>query len=157
MTCLVIWLCFSNHELKKEIIEVEKPVIKVRTETKVDTVTMTKTIPKPEYIKETIIRTDTVTKDTVIHFTSRDYVTQISNDTVKGEIKATVSGYEAVLDTIQYNLNIYPKTITNTVETQIIKYKQKKINFGIYGGVGYSVFSRQPDLQVGIGIVFTPF
>lgn len=157
LTCLIVWLLNSNHKLKKEIIEIEKPVITVKTEVKTDTVTITKTIPKPEYITETVIRRDTIEKETIIPIVQRQYLTEINTDTVKGEITAVVSGYEATLDTLNYKLNIYPKSEIITIQEQITKYKQKKINFGIYGGVGYSVFTHKPDLQVGIGIVFTPF
>lgn len=157
LICLIIWLCCSNHDLKKEIIEIEKPVVSVKTETKIDTVTLTKTIPKPQYIKETIIRVDTIENETPIPIVQRKYITEIDTDTVKGTINTTVSGYEATLDTIQYNLNIYPKTVTNTVETQIIKYNQKKINFGVFVGPTYNILNKNFDLSVGVGLVFTPF
>lgn len=165
LVCLIIWLCSSNHDLKKELTNVSEPKITTKTEVKkeikTDTVTVYKEVAKPEYITETIIRTDTVKEETVLPIVQRGYVETIDNDSIKGKIETVVSGYNPQVDSIRYKFELYPKTITNTVETtvtkEVTKYKQKKINFGIYGGVGYSVFNRQPDLQVGIGIVFTPF
>lgn len=157
LVCLAIWLLNTNHELKKEIIEVEKPVVTVKTETRIDTVTITKTVPKPEYITETIIRVDTIENETTIPIVQRQYSTLIDTDTVKGEINATVSGFQPVLDTLSYNLNIFPRTETITITEQITKYKQKKINFGVFVGPSYNTISKKFDLSVGCGIVFTPF
>lgn len=151
----IFFLLFQNIELEKEIIEVEKPI--VRTETKIETKTDTifKTITKPQYITQTIIKTDTIKADTVIPYIEREYITSIDTDSINGEIKATVSGYNAVLDTLSYRLNIPTKTITNTIETQITKYKVKHWNWGVTAGFGYGVTTKRPDLFIGLGVQFS--
>lgn len=67
------FLLFQNRQLEKQIIEVEKPI--VRTETKVITKTDTiyRTITKPKYITQTIIRTDTIKADTAVNYVQREY------------------------------------------------------------------------------------
>lgn len=145
----MVFLIFQNHELKKEIIEVEKSVIKYQTKTEIKTDTLYKEIIKPQYITETVIRTDTIKQDTILPIIQRDYFTSINTDSVSGEIYAKISGYNAVLDTLSYKLYIPTKTVTNTVETQITKYKQKHWNFTVGIGGGYGLINRKADIFVG--------
>lgn len=149
----MVFLIFQNHELKQEIITVEKPVVKWQTKTEIKTDTIYKTISKPKYLTETVIRTDTIKQDTILPIVQRDYLTSINTDSVSGEIYAKISGYNAVLDTLSYKLYIPTKTVTNTVETQITKYKKKRCNIGFFIGPSYNVFNRSVDLSVGVGIV----
>lgn len=146
------FLLFQNHDLKKEIIEVEKPVIKWQTKTEIKTDTIYKEIIKPKYLTETIIRTDTIKVDTAVNFVQREYYTTINTDTITGQIKAVVSGVNPTLDTLQYNLHIPTRTITNTIETQTTKYKQKHWNFTVGIGAGYGLINRKADVFVG-GII----
>lgn len=148
ITSMVFLIC-QNHELKKEIITVEKPVVKWQTKTEIKTDTIYKEIIKPKYLTETIIRTDTIKQDTILPIVQRDYLTSINTDSVSGEIYAKISGYNAVLDTLSYKLYIPTKTVTNTVETQITKYKQKHWNFTVGIGGGYGLINRKADIFVG--------
>ena len=59
---------------------------------------------------------------------------------------AWVSGYEPNLDSIDLRL----PTITETVTKTIVK-PSPLITFGVQVGGGYGVFSRRPDMYVGIG------
>lgn len=145
----MVFLIFQNHELKQEIITVEKPVVKWQTKTEIKTDTVYKEIIKPTYLTETIIRTDTIKADTILPIVQRDYLTSINTDSVSGEIYAKISGYNAVLDTLSYKLYIPTKTVTNTVETQITKYKQKHWNFTVGIGGGYGLINRKADIFVG--------
>ena len=79
LLCLIIWLCSSNHELKKEIIESGTLKITTKTEVntvvKTDTVRLTETFEKPEPIKETFIRTDTILRDSrVLKYSNKEYI-----------------------------------------------------------------------------------
>lgn len=148
----IAFLLFQNHELKKEIIEVEKPVIKYQTKTEIKTDTIYKEIIKPKYLTETIIRTDTIKADTAVNYVKREYYTNINTDTITGQIKAVVSGFNPSLDTLQYNLHIPTRTITNTMEIQTTKYKQKHWNFTVGIGAGYGLINRKADVFVG-GII----
>lgn len=125
----------------------------LKWQTKTDTIY--KTISKPIYLTETVIRTDTIKQDTILPIVQRDYLTSINTDSVSGEIYAKISGYNAVLDTLSYKLHIPTKTITNTVETQITKYKQKHLNWGITAGFGYGITTKHPDLFIGLGVQYS--
>lgn len=137
---------------KKEIITVEKPVIKWQTKTEIKTDTIYKKIIKPKYLTETIIRTDTIKADTAVNFVQREYYTTINTDTITGQIKAVVSGVNPTLDTLQYNLHIPIRTITNEITVERMKYKQKHWNFTVGIGAGYGLINRKADVFVG-GII----
>lgn len=146
------FIIYNNHQLKQEITTIEKPVIKTETKVITKTDTIYKVITKPRYITQTIIRTDTIRANTAIDFIQREYYTNIQTDTVTGQIKAVVSGYNPSLDTLKYNIHIPTKTITNTIEIQTTKYKQKHWNFSVGVGAGYGLISKRVDVFVG-GIV----
>ena len=59
---------------------------------------------------------------------------------------AWVSGYEPALDSIDLRL----PTITETVTKTIVK-KAPRLSVGVQAGAGVGVFSRQPDLWLGVG------
>ena len=65
---------------------------------------------------------------------------------------AWVSGYEARLDSIE----VYRKTtyITKREEGRV---KNKRISLGLTGGFGYGVFTRKPDVWVGVGCTLRLF
>lgn len=148
----IAFLLFQNHDLKKEIIEVEKPVVKTETKVVTKTDTIYKVITKPQYITEEVVRVDTIKANTAVNYIQREYYTNINTDTITGQIKAVVSGFNPSLDTLQYNLHIPTRTITNTMEIQTTKYKQKHWNFTVGVGAGYGVINRKADVFVG-GII----
>ena len=148
----IAFILYNNHNLKREIIEVEKPIVKVETKEVVKYDTIIKTVPQPIHITETIIRTDTIKADTILPYIQREYNIPIDTDTVKGLINATVSGYNAKIDTLAYNLIIPTKTITNSIETQITKYKKQHWRFTVGVGCGYGIINKRGDIFVG-GIV----
>ena len=59
---------------------------------------------------------------------------------------AWVSGFEPNLDSINLRL----PTITETITKTIVK-PAPRLSIGIQGGAGVGVFSRQPDVYVGVG------
>lgn len=59
---------------------------------------------------------------------------------------AWVSGFEPTLDSINLRL----PTITETVTKTVVK-PSPLITVGIQAGGGYGVFSRQPDIYIGVG------
>lgn len=151
----MVFLISQNYELKQEIITVEKPVVKFQTKTEIKTDTIYKEIIKPKYLTETIIRTDTIKADTAVNFVQREYCTTINTDTITGQIKAVVSGVNPTLDTLQYNLHIPIRTVTNEITVEITKYKQKHFNWGITAGFGYGITTKRPDLFVGLGVQYS--
>ena len=148
----MVFLLFNNHQLKTELIEVERPIVRVETKIETKTDTIYRTITKPQYLTETIIRTDTIKANTAVNYVQREYYTNINTDTITGQIKAVVSGFNPSLDTLQYNLHIPTRTITNTMEIQTTKYKQKHWNFTVGIGAGYGLINRKADVFVG-GII----
>lgn len=117
---------------------------------KTDTITITKEIikPVPHYItkikNDTIITTDIDTLFLPIE--QKQYITEINNDSVKGQIKAVLSGYNASLDTLQYNLSFEQKTLL----------KQRKWSFtvGPAIGIGYDLNNKKFNPYIGIGLTF---
>ena len=65
---------------------------------------------------------------------------------------AWVSGYEPRLDSIE----VYRKTVvvTKSVEGRV---KNRRFNVGLTGGFGYGVFTRKPDVWVGVGCTWRIF
>ena len=64
--------------------------------------------------------------------------------------KAWVSGYKPNLDSIQ----VYPKTITNTITNTIYK-KPTRIGFGIIGGYGINIGAEvKASPFIGAGIFY---
>ena len=65
---------------------------------------------------------------------------------------AWISGYEPRLDSIE----VYQKTmvVTKSVEG---RGKSKRFNVGLTGGFGYGVFTRKPDVWVGVGCTWRIF
>lgn len=65
---------------------------------------------------------------------------------------AWVSGYEPRLDSIE----VYQKTVTITkrVEGRV---KNRRFSMGLTGGFGYGVFTRKPDVWVGVGCTWRIF
>lgn len=65
---------------------------------------------------------------------------------------AWISGYEPRLDSIE----VYQKTmvVTKSVEG---RGKSKRFNVGLTGGFGYGVFTRKPDVLVGVGCTWRIF
>ena len=151
----MVFLICQNHELKQEIITVEKPVIKYQTKTEIKTDTIYKKIIKPTYLAETVIRTDTIKADTVVNFVQREYYTTINTDTITGQIKAVVSGVNPTLDTLQYNFHIPIRTVTNEITVERTKYKQKHWNFTVGIGGGYGLINRKADIFVGGMVGYT--
>ena len=63
---------------------------------------------------------------------------------------AYVSGYKPQLDSI----DVYRRTITNTVTINNKIVKKKHIGFGINGGLGYGMISKKVEPFVGLGISY---
>ena len=120
----------------------------INYEVRVDTVTINDTITNftPKYI--TIVKTDTLItpKDTIyLPIEQKTVIEDIDNDSVKGSIKAVFSGFDAVLDTLQYDLQITNRTL----------YKRRKWGFtiGVSSGIGYD-FNNRVTPYIGLGVTW---
>lgn len=124
-------------------------VIDVDSFTKVDTVKIPKTILVPS--KTDTVWQERITKDTTLQVTRKTY--DIDNDSVGAHV--VVSGVNPNVDT----LSIWAKKTSYSVNKTIIKTIPMKDSkrFRIYPtiGVGYGVFSRKPDMYIGIGVKYS--
>lgn len=124
-------------------------VIDVDTFTKVDTVKVPKTILVPQ--KTDTVWQERIQKDTTLQVTRKTY--DIDNDSVGAHV--VVSGVNPSVDT----LSIWAKKRSYSVNKTIIKTIPMKDTkrFKIYPtiGVGYGVFSRKPDMYIGIGFTYS--
>lgn len=124
-------------------------VIDVDTFTRVDTVKIPKTILVPS--KTDTVYKERITNDTVLSVTRKTY--DIDNDSVGAHV--VVSGVNPRVD----SLSIWAKKTSYTVNKTIIKTIPMKDTkrFKIYPtiGVGYGVFSRKPDMYIGIGFTYS--
>lgn len=124
-------------------------VIKRDTITKVDTFNVPHEILTPS--KTDTIYQEKIPKDTVLNTISKTY--DIDNDSVGAHV--VISGVNPRID----SMSIWAKKMTYTVNrtiTKTIPIKDSK-KFKIYPslGFGYGVFSRRPDMYIGIGMTYS--
>ena len=139
------WLSRERFNSKTNTIDT---VIDVDTFTKVDTFNVPHTILVPQ--KTDTVYQERITKDTTLQVTRKTY--DIDNDSVGAHV--VVSGINPKVDT----LSIWAKKTSYSVNKTIIKTIPMKDTkrFKIYPtiGVGYGVFSRKPDMYIGIGFTY---
>ena len=123
-------------------------VIKRDTITKVDTFNVPHTVLVPS--KTDTVYQERIQKDTTLQVTRKTY--DIDNDSVGAHV--VVSGVNPNVDT----LSIWAKKTSYSVNKTVIKTIPMKDTkkFKIYPtiGVGYGVFSRKPDMYIGIGFTY---
>lgn len=140
------WLSMERFNSKTNTIDT---VIDIDTFTKVDTVKIPKAILVPS--KTDTVWQERITKDTTLQVTRKTY--DIDNDSVGAHV--VVSGVNPNVDT----LSIWAKKRSYSVNKTIIKTIPMKDTkrFKIYPtiGVGYGVFSRKPDMYIGIGFTYS--
>ena len=139
------WLSRERFQSRTPTIDT---VIDVDTFTKIDTVKIPKTILVPS--KTDTVYQEKIHKDTTLQVTRKTY--DIDNDSVGAHV--VVSGINPMVDT----LSIWSKKTSYSVNKTIIKTIPMKDTkrFKIYPtiGVGYGVFSRKPDMYIGIGFTY---
>lgn len=129
----------------------------VRTIVKTDTITLTDIITT-ERIKHhysEVIKRDTIRQDTILLTERKGYSVEVNNDSIRGEIFASVSGVNPSLDSLSYRFNIPTKTITQTIETERIIKQKTHFNYGVGVGAGYGLINRQADIYVGAFIGYS--
>ena len=139
------WLSRERFQSRTPTVDT---VIDVDTFTKIDTVKIPNTILVPS--KTDTVYQERITKDTTLNVTRKTY--DIDNDSVGAHV--VVSGINTKVDT----LSIWSKKTSYSVNKTIIKTIPMKDTkrFKIYPtiGVGYGVFSRKPDMYIGIGFTY---
>lgn len=121
-----------------------------------DTVTVSHPVP---YVV-TKVKTDTVYdhsgNEVQLITETKKYEENIIQDHDTATVKAQITGINAELDTISVVFN--RRTVTNIVEiTKYIEKKRKfldRFHFTPNVSAGYGIFTRKPDIYVGIGVGF---
>ena len=139
------WLSRERFQSRTPTVDT---VIDIDTFTKIDTVKIPHTILVPS--KTDTVYQEKIHKDTTLQVTRKTY--DIDNDSVGAHV--VVSGINPMVDT----LSIWSKKTSYSVNKTIIKTIPMKDTkrFKIYPtiGVGYGVFSRKPDMYIGIGFTY---
>ena len=139
------WLSRERFQSRTPTIDT---VIDIDTFTKVDTVKIPHTILVPS--KTDTVYQERIQKDTTLQVTRKTY--DIDNDSVGAHV--VVSGINPNVDT----LSIWSKKTSYSVNKTIIKTIPMKDTkrFKIYPtvGIGYGVFSRRPDMYIGVGLTY---
>ena len=140
------WLSRERFQSRTPTIDT---VIDIDTFTKVDTVKIPNTILVPS--KTDTIYQERITNDTTLQVTRKTY--DIDNDSVGAHV--VVSGINPMVDTLSIWAKKTSYTVNRTV-TKTIPMKDSK-RFRIYPtvGVGYGVFSKRPDMFIGIGVTYS--
>ena len=140
------WLSRERFQSRTPTIDT---VIDIDTFTKIDTFNVPNTILVPS--KTDTVYQERITNDTTLQVTRKTY--DIDNDSVGAHV--VVSGINPSVDT----LSIWSKKTSYSVNKTIIKTIPMKDTkrFKIYPtiGVGYGVFSRKPDMYIGIGFTYS--
>ena len=123
-------------------------VIKRDTITKVDTFNVPHEILVPSKV-DTIYQ-EKIQKDTTLQVTRNTY--DIDNDSVGAHV--VISGVNPRIDTMSIWAKKTSYSIDRTI-TKTIPMKDSK-RFKIYPtiGVGYGVFSKRPDMYIGVGLTY---
>lgn len=135
--CVGLRFCHKvdNGNSPKTVVERDTTII-----VKNDTIV----VNNPIELEKTIVRYDTITKDTILTYEQKTYG--------DSNYVAYVSGYSPRLDSI----NIFCKdtirtiTITNEVEKKQ-SWASKHLGWGITLGGGYGIVNQRFDLFVGVG------
>ena len=139
------WLSRERFQSRTPTIDT---VIDIDTLTKIDTVKVPHTILVPS--KTDTVYQERIQKDTTLNVIRKTY--DIDNDSVGAHV--VVSGINPKVD----SLSIWSKKTSYSVNKTIIKTIPMKDTkrFKIYPtiGVGYGVFSRKPDMYIGIGFTY---
>lgn len=139
------WLSRERFQSRTPTVDT---VIYIDTFTKIDTVKVPNTILVPS--KTDTVWQEKIHKDTTLQVTRKTY--DIDNDSVGAHV--VVSGINPNVD----SLSIWDKKTSYSVNSTVIKTVPMKDTkrFKIYPtiGVGYGVFSRKPDMYIGVGFTY---
>lgn len=155
--CMIIgWYCHKPITEKTE----RRETVKVSTIVKTDTVEVTKTVTKLLPVEIEVQKELSVTnhvadgrRDTLFREVLT-YEQPIENDSVEGKIRAVVSGYDARLDTLTYELHIPYRTVEHTTERTVEEktVKKKRWGFHVGPGVGLGYDGKRFAPYVGVGL-----
>ena len=98
------------------------------------------------YITDTVTRVDSIEVELPISKFQLD--TTFTTDTTSLNIRIQNSGYDVKLDSLSYNFKYTPRP----PKTNFFK---EHFKFGAGVSTGFGVFSKKPDIFVGVGLYYT--
>ena len=151
---VVGWTLYFNSYCNPPNIEVKSDTV---VTTRVDTIWNDTIIEKTKYIpkKVEIIRTDTITKDTILTTEQKIYEDTLCNDKDSIILQSFISGISSKLDSTSVNWKKHTTVVTNTVE--VTKYIEKpktfldRIHIQPQITSGYDLVNHQWGITAGIG------
>ena len=158
IVCFLLCLLMLGigYHLKNSIEPIE--IIKTDTITNTDTLwkdtTITKTKTVLKYVKETARDTLYLKngKDTVLTTENKTYQDTLCNEGDSVMLQIAISGVKSSLDSIKADWRKSTQVITNTITVEKYLKENKKIHWGIQGGIGYGFTSKKIEPYVGLGI-----
>lgn len=149
----------ARDDIRDYLIGTLKPdtVFKEKIDTLWKDTTITKEKQVPRYIE--ILRTDTFYKkdgsDTILKFENKKYKDTICIENDSIELQSFISGINSKLDSTKVKLKKSEIIKTNTITvTKYIEKPKKHFHITPQLGVGYGIFSKQPDAYFGFGISY---
>lgn len=145
---IFVGACIGSFLLGRASVKPEPIGVQIKR----DTIIVRDTIREsyPEYITQTIVRTERVPvaiNDTIIVRDTIEVEIPISERTyLAEEYKAIVQGYNPILKSIE----VYPKTAYITTTETIKERKRWGVSIGIQGGYGITPKGYQPYAGVGV-------
>ena len=126
-------------------------VIVVKSDTVYDTVHVTKYYPKPITVE--VLKTDTITKDTVLVVEKKLYTDTIATPTDTICLASEVEGIGIRMNYLKAYLK---KGTINTHTTETITITKKKGGFRLAPqvGVGYGLTNKKADIYIGFGLTY---
>ena len=97
------------------------------------------------YIADTVTRVDSVEVEVPISIYKLDTI--FSTDTTSLNIRIQNSGYDIKFDSLSYKFE-YTPTLNKT------NFFKEHLKFGVGVSSGYGVFSKKPDVFVGVGFYY---
>lgn len=138
-------------EMRSEGLETIDTVFQTKVDTfwKDTVITQTKFIPK----KVEVIRTDTITKDTILTVEQKTYEDTLCNDKDSIILQSFISGINSNLDSTSVKWRKHKEIVTNTIEiTKYIEKPRKLFSIGVGVGYGYGLNNKQFEPFVGISL-----
>lgn len=153
LTGLITYDFHVTHKLieqtRTEILEVHDTLVKYHTDTIFH--------ETPIYVKQTVLKSDTVQVWSPYEQDSVQVeIPYISKEYQDSTYRAWVSGYQDVnLDSIE----VYQKTKTVQINNTnyITKYKNRPFSLGIQVGAQYNFITKRPELYLGLGVQYNLF
>lgn len=138
-------------EMRSEGLETIDTVFQTKVDTfwKDTVITQTKYIPK----KVEVIRTDTITKDTILTVEQKTYEDTLCNDKDSIILQSFISGINSSLDSTSVKWRKHKEIVTNTIEiTKYIEKPRKLFSIQPQATVGYDPINRNWGAVVGFGV-----